>query len=603
MKHAYTSVLAVLCLSTSAQQVRTGFPAHPISKNDATMPAANTMPAPRAKNLDYYAEDFTSSLNGWTVVNNVGNLDWAWTDVGPGTTTSTYPVPALATNTGGWAIIDDDFLGQNGVETDTWLVSPVIDLSAAPPFLKLEFEQYFQEFQNDTTFIGVTVNGGQDWNWIALNDDVGRDGRPNPELMDVNISDWVALGPSTVQIAFRYLATWDYGWQVDNVRITDLEANDMALLNTHFTAFDFTNTGFSDIEYSIYPQEQVRPMLLHADVKNKGYAQQTGINFNVEVVGPGGSEYTGSELVGDQLPGETDSVANEGFTPSALLGTYEVSFGVVADQVDDNPDDNDKTMAFQVSADVFAHDDGAVTNRLTQGINNVGDQFEVGNYYEFVNDQDLLSIRVALHENTAVGTLVYGIVYDDQNPPVQIDQTDDYEVTAADLNPIGGSAFIDLPLNAPLNMVAGQVVLVMAGSYGGSEQVAFGVSGVSAAQVSIINYPTAGEIFFVTGTPMVRAIVENTTSVVEVAGIDGEVLVQPNPIDESAVLGFTTERSGRVRFELRDMTGRLVMNEDLGVRAAGAQQYRMDATGLAAGTYTYGLLLDGTRRTGKLVKQ
>jgi len=602
MKYIYISAMLLAPAMALAQQPHTPFLPHPEGKHSGNVVATSTAPAARAKSLDYYTEEFTSSLNGWTVVNDLGNLDWTWTDVGPGTTTSTYPVPPLGTTTGGWAIIDDDFLGQNGTETNTWLISPVIDLSLAPQYLKLEFEQYFQEFQNDTTYVGITVDGGLNWNQIAINDDVGRDGRPNPELIDLNISDWVALGPSTVQIGFRYSAIWDYGWQVDNVHITDLEANDIALLNTHYTNFDFANTGFSEIEYSIYPQEQVRPMQLKTDIKNKGYATQTDVTFGVDVTGPGGPEYTGTTVAGDLLAAELAPVANDGFTPSAAIGLYEVEFHASQNEVDDDPSDNDRSMTFQVSSDVFAHDDGTVQQYLEQGIDNVGDQFEVGNYYELFQDQDLLSVRVALHENTVVGALIYGIIYDDQNPPAQIDLTADYEVTLADLNPLGGTSFVDIPLNAPLQLSAGTVVLVMAGSYGGSEQVSFATSGNSAAQVSIINYPVPGDIFYVTKTPMVRAIFENTTGIGEVGSIADGAVVTPNPTEGSAVLSFTLAQRARVQLEVRDMSGRLVLSSDLGKRDAGQQLVDVDGRNLSAGTYTWTLSSDGQRRTGLLVR-
>ena len=603
MKNLYSIMLLSMATAATAQQARTPFPAHPEGKHSGNVFAAPMPPTTRAKSVDYYTEEFTSSLNGWTVVNDLGNLDWTWTDVGPGTTTSTYPVPPLGTTTGGWAIIDDDYLGQNGVETDTWLVSPVIDLSLAPTFLKIEFEQYFQEFSADTTYVGITVDGGQSWNQVAINDGVGRDGRPNPELVDLNISDWVALGPATVQIGFRYSAIWDYGWQVDNIHITDLEANDIALLNTHYTNFDFDNTGFTEIEYSIYPQEQVRPMQLKADLKNKGYATQTAIDYTVDVTGPGGAEYNSSTTVGDLLPAEVTAVTDDGFTPSGAVGQYDVSFHATQTEVDDDPSDNDRTMSFKVSVDAFAHDDGVVQQYQVQGLDNVGDQFEVGNYYEMVQDQDLLSIRVALHENTAPGMLIYGVVYDDQNPPGFIDQTDDYEVMAADLNPLGGSTFVDLPLNSPLTLVTGQVVLVMAGSYGGTDAVSFATSGTSAAQVSIINYPTAAEIFFVTKTPMVRAIFENNTSVQETGSTINGAVLAPNPMDEGAVLSFNLEQRGRVELEVRDMTGRLVLSSDLGKLQAGAQQMSIDGRDLSAGTYTWTLAVDGQRSTGLFVRK
>src|SRR5690606_35821559 len=131
---------------------------------------------------------------------------------------STYPVPPLST-TPGWAIIDDDHDGTMDVATEAFLVSPVIDLSAGPTDLMLEFDQYFQEYQNDSTFVGISTNGGNYWYEIELNKGVGRDNRPNPETKVINITDWVAGNPASVQIRFRYVSVWDYGWQVDNISI------------------------------------------------------------------------------------------------------------------------------------------------------------------------------------------------------------------------------------------------------------------------------------------------------------------------------------------------------------------------------------------------
>ncbi len=48
-------------------------------------------------------------------------------------------------------MIDDDYEGTNGMATEAYLITPVIDLSGAPTDLKLEFDQYFQEWQNDNT--------------------------------------------------------------------------------------------------------------------------------------------------------------------------------------------------------------------------------------------------------------------------------------------------------------------------------------------------------------------------------------------------------------------------------------------------------------------
>ena len=68
-------------------------------------------------------------------------------------------------------MIDDDYDGVSGQSSNASLISPVIDLSnVGTPYLKVEFDQYFQEFQLDTTFVGVSTDGGATWEEIMINE-------------------------------------------------------------------------------------------------------------------------------------------------------------------------------------------------------------------------------------------------------------------------------------------------------------------------------------------------------------------------------------------------------------------------------------------------
>jgi len=153
MNRNFTLALVLLALPAACQYER----AQTVARNavgrlqQPTASVVNTS-AEQARGSAYYTESFDAGLNGWTETTPVGSVEWKWTDVGPGLTTSLYPVPPLTTSTpNGWVIVDDDFDGNSGQPTETVLVSPSIDLSAAPTALKLEFDQYFQEFNNDTT--------------------------------------------------------------------------------------------------------------------------------------------------------------------------------------------------------------------------------------------------------------------------------------------------------------------------------------------------------------------------------------------------------------------------------------------------------------------
>ncbi|MBL0036880.1 MAG: T9SS type A sorting domain-containing protein [Flavobacteriales bacterium] len=608
MIRPYTILAALLATPLLAQQAHPVFQPHPEGKHSSHVPAVK-MPLGAPKGSSYYTESFDSSLNGWTVVSGVGNVDWAWTNTGPGPTSSTYPVPVLNTSTpSGWAIFDDDFLGQSGVLSESSIVSPVIDLSTAPANLKLEFDQFFQEFSDPDvdTYVGISTDGGTTWNETALNNGVGRDGRPNPELVDVNISSWVAANPSNVQIRFRYRATWDYGWQVDNIVINELPDNDMALLEMYKTGFSFGNTGVADMDYTIYPVEQVRPMLLHGKVKNKGFLDQTNVTLNATVTGPGGVEFTGaSAALATSAADQVDSLAVEGFTPSGTVGTYTVKLEVTQNEGDQNLTNNEKTQSFEVNECIWAHDNGVCEQAITAGPDNLTDQTEIGNYFDVANAGSFLyGVDIALEESTTAGILIYASVRDENLDQIAVSA--EYDVDAATLNTVGGTNFFTIVFDDPIELLQGNAYCVMVGGYGGADQIHVATSGISAPQVSIIHYPQAAtpNAFYTTRAPMVRAILSASCAGVGIAENNGSVSgVQawPNPFSETADIRFDLNTGANVTVELRDMTGRLIQVERLGHRAAGAQQVRFNGLELADGVYSYTINADGARTTGTLV--
>ncbi|MBL7964473.1 MAG: hypothetical protein JNM31_11605 [Flavobacteriales bacterium] len=598
MKHLYSlnrlaTLLSALLPALAIAQSPGSLPPHPYGRHDAAVVTTKGTHG-AAKATDYYFEDFDAGIGAWTV-NTVSGVAWAWTSAGPGPTTSTYPVPVLNSSTpAGWMMVDDDYLGV-GLTTNASLISPVIDLSGAPAFLKVEFEQYFQEWQAESCYVGVSTDGGSTWSEVEINAGVGRDGRPNPELMDVDISAWVAADPSNVRLRFRYVSSWDYGWQIDNVAIRELAANDMALLNPRLTNFNFADAGLANIDYSIYPVGQLREMQLNAVVKNKGYLAQTGIVLNATVTPPSGAGFSGSSVPYNLAPGLEQLAAVDGFTPNGALGTYTVNLEVVQDQVDDDLANGSAQLSFEVSEFTWAQDNGVLQSTQQQGPDFPGAQFEVGNFFDVQQAGSVLEgIRVALHENTDDGVLIYGIVYDGNLDPLV--ETLEYEVQASDLNPTGGSSFITLPLQAALPLQVGEAYCVMVGCFGGAEQVAVGTSGFSVPQVSILRYPNTDQNFYVTRTPMVRAILGGVIGMEEQHGGVSTLSAWPNPMDGSGTVVFELAQGGRTELLLHDAAGRVVLHRDLGVLAIGQYMQDLDMAPLSPGLYRATVRVDGITR-------
>ncbi len=606
MKIFYSLAITLFIPFAVLGQSSEGFPMHPADKHVGGNGnhVAKVDPASLEKSGNtYYTEDFDAGIGGWTSVTDVGQVDWKHTTTGPGPTPSTYPVPPLNTSTpAGWMIIDDDFDGVSGSPSEAYLISPIIDLSSAPAELKVEFEQYFQEFQADETYVGVSTDGGNSWNEVEINIGVGRDGRPNPELVDIDISAWVAGDPANVQLRFKYIANWDYGWQVDNVTIKDLPANDMAILRAQYNNFDFGTTGLANIEYSIYPPSQLPELSMLAVVKNKGAQMQTGVTLNIDVTEPIGGTLNFNSTSTDVNSGDTISPVITGYTPSGDFGTYVVDYEVVQNEVDDIPTNNTFSKSFKVAQDIFAQDNGVATNTIDQGPNNIDDQYELGNYFEITNPGDqLMSIMVAVSDESVVGTLVYGVVYDINDDPIEFG--DDYEIQASDLNAVGDSLFVCIPMSSPVDLIAGEIYLVMAGHYGGADDLVFATSGISPAQVSLIKYPNTAETFFVTQTPMVRmglsacivGIDENAVAGIEIQD------PRPNPFSNSTILEFELIESGNLTYRITDISGKTVRLEDLGRYPQGISTIEISRRGIEAGIYTLDIITETGSISRKLV--
>jgi hypothetical protein len=428
---------------------------------------------------------------------------------------------------------------------------------------------------------------------------------PTLKVMDIDVSEWVAGDPTNVQIRFRYVSEWDYGWQIDNVAIRELPENDMAVLNAKRTVFDFDEYGREFLPYTIYPVGQLQELGFNATLRNKGYATQTNVSLNVTVEGPDGQVFDGSSTPYTAQAGTTSTVYLSPFQLPETTGEYTVTFSAGQDQEDDAPENNSETQTFSISENIYALDEGACNNVLNQGPDNENDTFEVGHYFEFPNSTTITAVQVAVHESTDPGALLYAIVYSDigVGTTTVVAESDEYEVQAEDLNPLGGSTFITIPLTSPLQVQSGSLLVVMAGFYGSDDEIGFCTSGILPSQISIIRYPnTSDPNFTVSRAPMVRPVLDGELGMAETGAGTNGFDAWPNPFHDMLDLRMDMEHDGRVMLELRDMTGRLVRSEDLGRRPAGEWRWTLDLGGLAEGLYTCTVLTEGQRYTRTVIK-
>ena len=113
-----------------------------------------------------------------------------------------------------FVLADSDKCGQ-GTSMDTVLVTPSFDCTElSGTILSFKYD-IFKEQETSAFLAEVSTNGGSDWDtvWQRTLSDRG------PETATADISTY-ADGASAVRIRFRYTASYDWWWQIDDVTVS-----------------------------------------------------------------------------------------------------------------------------------------------------------------------------------------------------------------------------------------------------------------------------------------------------------------------------------------------------------------------------------------------
>jgi hypothetical protein len=158
-------------------------------------------------NVSILNENFNGAVSGWTTINS--------------STGGTPPNAAWLIYTSSTSASSNDnsnFIGSSsdaqgsGGTTDTSLTSPVFDLSNFSS-ASLNFYHHFDRYstQLDTGKVQVSTNGSTWVDLITYTTDEGT--ITGFVLSNINLNAYV--GNSSVQIRFKYNATWGNFWLID----------------------------------------------------------------------------------------------------------------------------------------------------------------------------------------------------------------------------------------------------------------------------------------------------------------------------------------------------------------------------------------------------
>jgi hypothetical protein len=557
----------------------------------------------------FYSENFDAGFGGWTAAIQEGAVGFKLTSTGhQNSPTNTYQIPALATSTPTqWVLLDSDADGQNGSSEAATLTSPVIDLAAANvtpgTFIQMDFDQFFPEWQGDKCFIGVSTDG-TNWTEKEINIGVGREARPNPEHISWDITDAVGTNLSTVQIRFRWVGLWDYGWQIDNVRISELYEKDMTILGVYRNVDE-------GLMYSQVPQAHAKPMTIGAILKNIGHVQQTGIGFSYVIKNPSGNTVSSGTANANLVLNNADQDTifwETGYTPSDL-GNYTVEFTIVSNEGDDDGSNNFAEDNYYELTEFHYAMDYPLGSKEPVSFWPAADQSETaldamfGNLFIFSGPDVISAMEVEIANNPGiVGETIYTIVgfvplaggdwiYDGIN---------EFTITTDDLGTLK-----TLPMQGGYNVTSDNLYLFMVGHYGWGDptdpQDYFMRQGdIMFNNRQGLDWESNGRGFFDRKAPIVR-LRANAAEV----GINEQATAAfafyPNPAENELFITVSAE-SENVVFYVRDMAGNLISTRDLGTVSGGATT-SLDVSGFASGMYVVEMVGETNHSVKKFIKK
>ncbi len=271
-------------------------------------------------------ENFNGAAAGWTIA-STGLASTAWQyRMPPFNYSSAYvELNLYSLNGSRFAFANSDAGGPNSL-TNTTLTSPTFS-TVGYSTLQVAFQQYYRHDPADLATVEISTNGGTTWAPVATYTE-GQGTSLQPAVSTINLDAYVSQ-PS-VQLRWRYVASWGYFWAIDNVAVTGTP--------TTFTYAWSLVSGDGLPATSTGPTVVVSPTqnsVYRVTVSSAGFACTTSDTIGVRLAAPvwsgaagNGSWFDAANWRGGCVPTRaTDAVVPAGLgTPYPTLagGTAEV---------------------------------------------------------------------------------------------------------------------------------------------------------------------------------------------------------------------------------------------------------------------------------------
>lgn len=572
------------------------------------------------RGVTIWSEDFGGGVdNGASVTtsNGVWEKDgpdgaiWRWnTQASNGCWSGGTTTPDVTTAANGFLQFDADSANCQDPNTNPptftqveWIgsiESPDIDLSGNDVIL-LEWEHEYRWCCTEMNIsVAMSTDGGVTW---------GEERQVLTGIVNEAFAETYGVtfcGADSDEVRFRW--SWNapshYYWAIDDIAISIPTENDIAIVDASYSSWDpEVATDYIDLEYSIYPQQQLRPVDFKVTVENRGSVQQTGVTLNVDVTNSTGTQTLSSDAF-TLDPCTSMDIIIEDFLPDGTLGEYICSYEVVQDQLDVDPSDQLAEEIFWLENDIMARDGrnsgASYTNTGTLG-------HTLGAAYGMSEDATVYAIGVGMSTDSDTDAEFTVELWGDGATDFEflVGGDDDLTYSNGMGNGANGGDFMTyIWLEEPYDVEAGLDYYAHFKAYGGDDNEAFvRTSGNAPDQTCFVYIEEDLTWYFTNAIPLVRVAFAEEVSISEATISDRVKLGQnvPNPVHDITTIAYELISPEYVKFEILDLTGKVVLEMDEGFKPVGTHKIELNNENLNAGIYYYSIIIDNNRITKKMV--
>ena len=541
---------------------------------------------PTVKGITLWQNDFSDNSE-WTYDNtSAPYLNWEIT-----TAADTIPVAALSpaiftTVANGFAFINSDSQGQNGVQNANMTYNGTINCTGYPN-VSLVFEQQYRTYL-DTRIVRVSNDGGTTWTdfYITDGNEPTAQNTANPDIASVNISA-VAGNQANVKIQLNYQGNWGWYWAIDDIKIIETDQYDLKLQSIAWG----TDGAFGErLPYYQVPTLQVAPINFGGGLKNIGVQDISDATFTAVVNGI----YSGSTTPTFIAAASLDTLwCGTTFTPAASVATHAVQ--LTASTINMEPDMTNNVLPainIEINTNIYARDRGTILG----GISNAGEGFEVGNVFDIFTNDVLYGIDTYIHPTAEVGSEIFTKLYY-VNPGTGVfdfvDESAPYVIQAGDLGQKK-----TLPLQNFQALLANESYLAMIGSFGdggASNDLVCATSGSSAPQTAFYYDYTDQTWYYTSSSPMVRMNFDPSLGI-EASANAVPFTIYPNPSNDQFTVKLLNGNNATI--EIVDLKGNSIKKT-----SANSMQTNISTTSISNGVYLLTITTNGNIFTKKIVVQ